>query len=111
MGCCLGALLLAGAPRLALLLWWVADPARIVGTFSGWAATVGNVTASGWIWPLAGLVLLPWTTVAFVFVAPGGLGALEWVILGIGLLLDLGAHGGGGRAYRKRQSTNSRRTQ
>jgi len=106
MGCCLGVLLLAGAPRIALLLWWFTDPARVVGTFSGWATTLGSVTAPGWIWPLAGLVLLPWATVAYVFVAPGGLSTLEWVVLGIALIMDLSTHGGGGREYQKRRSTS-----
>jgi hypothetical protein len=104
MGCCLGVLLLAGAPRVALVLWWFTNPARVVGTFHGWATTIGNVTAPGWIWPLLGFLLMPWTTVAFVFVAPGGITTLEWVVLGIALLLDLGAHGGGGRAYSERRS-------
>ena len=104
MGCCLGALLLGGAPRVALLLWWFVNPVRIVGTFAGWGTTAGNFTAPAWIWPLAGLLLLPWTTVAYVFVSPGGLTTLEWVILGIALIADLSAHGGGGRAYQQRRS-------
>lgn len=105
MGCCLGALLLAGAPRLALLLWWFLDPARVVGTFGGWTTTVGSVTAPTWAWPVAGLLLLPWLTVAYIFVAPGGLNTLEWILLGIALLFDLGTHGGGGRSYQKRRSS------
>jgi hypothetical protein len=106
MGCCLGVLLLGGAPRLALVLWWFMDPARIVGTFSGWTRTVGAVVAPSWIWPLAGLAVLPWTTVAYVFVAPGGLTVLEWVVLGIALLFDLSTHGGSGRAYQQRRSAS-----
>lgn len=91
MGCCLGVLLLAGAPRIALLVWWFADPARVSGTFPGW------------IWPVLGFLLLPWTTFAYVFVAPGGVAGFDWIILVIALLLDLGAHGGGGRAYSRRR--------
>ena len=45
MGCCLGVLLLGGAPRLALLLWWFVDPTRIIGAFAGWSTTVGTFTA------------------------------------------------------------------
>jgi hypothetical protein len=104
MGCCLGALLLAGAPRVALLAWWLWQPARVVGTFSSWTTSLGSVTAPHWIWPLAGFVVLPWTTVAYVFVAPNGLSTLEWVVLGIAFLFDLSAHGGGGRAYQRRRS-------
>jgi hypothetical protein len=101
MGCCLGVILLAGAPRLALAIWWFSDPTRIVGTFAGWITSYGGVTAPVWIWPLAGFLLLPWTTIAYVFVSPGGLTPVKWIILGIGLLLDLSAHGGGGRVYQQ----------
>jgi hypothetical protein len=104
MGCCLGALLLGGAPRLALLLWWFVDPVRVLGPFQGWSTTVGNLTFPAWIWPVAGFLLLPWTTIAYVFVAPGGITMLEWVVIAIALLLDLGTHGGGGRAYQSRRS-------
>lgn len=107
MGCCLGVLLLAGAPRLALLLWWFTDPARVTGVFAAWTRTVGSVTAPQWIWPALGLVFLPWTTIAFVFVAPGGITTLEWVVLVVALLIDLSTHGGGGRAYQQRRSSGA----
>lgn len=106
MGCCLGVLLLAGAPRIALAFWWFMDPARVDGTFGGWSTSVGNLTAPAWIWPLAGLIVVPWTTVAYIFVSPGGLTTLEWVVIGVALLLDLSTHGGSGRAYQQRRSSN-----
>lgn len=106
MGCCLGVLLLAGAPRVALALWWFMDPARIDATFRGWSTTAGSITAPAWIWPLVGLLLLPWTTVAYVFVSPAGLTTLEWVIMVIALLMDLSTHGGSGRAYQQRKSSS-----
>ncbi len=105
MGCCLVVLLVAGAPRVALFLWWLLDPARVDGTFSGWSTTVGSITGPDWTWPLIGLVFLPWTTVAYVFVSPGGMTILEWAVLVIALMVDLGAHGGSGRAYSKRRSS------
>jgi len=106
MGCCLGVLLLGGAPRIALLLWWFLEPARIEATFRGWSTTVGSITAPPWIWPLLGLLLVPWMTVAYIFVAPGGVTTLEWVVLVIALLMDLSTGGGGGRAYRNRRSSS-----
>lgn len=106
MGCCLGVLLLGGAPRVALLLWWFVDPARVDATFRGWTAAVGSVTAPTWIWPLVGLLVVPWTTVAYIFVSPGGISGLDWIILLIALLLDLSTHGGSGRAYRQRRATD-----
>jgi len=105
MGCCLGVLLLGGAPRIALALWWFMDPARIMATFAGWTTTLGGLTAPLWAWPLAGLLLLPWTTIAYVFVGPGGLTTLDIVILVIAFLIDLSAHGGGGRVYQQRRSS------
>jgi hypothetical protein len=105
MGCCLGVLLLAGAPRLALVVWWFTDPSRVLGTFAGWAANLGGWVTPGWIWPLAGLLLLPWTTVAFVFVSPGGVVGWEWAVIAFGLLLDLSTHGGSQQAYRRRRSS------
>jgi len=104
MGCCLGVLLLAGLPRVALFLWWFANPLRVDGAFSGWSTTVGSIAGPAFTWPLLGLIFLPWTTIAYVFVSPGGMTTLEWVVLFIALMLDLGAHGGGGRAYSKRRS-------
>lgn len=92
MGCCLFALLVAGAPRVALVVWWLSDPGRIYSTFSTW------------LWPILGFLILPWTTIAYVFVAPNGLSGLDWVILVVALLIDLSAHGGGGRAYQRRSS-------
>jgi hypothetical protein len=103
MGCCLGVLLLGGAPRLALLVWWFMDPARILATFSGWATTLGTFTFPVWVWPLAGFLVLPWTTIAYVFVSPGGMTTIGWVVVGVGLLLDLSTHGGSGRAYQQRR--------
>jgi hypothetical protein len=103
MGCCLGVLLLGGAPRIALLLWWFMDPARIDGTFRGWSTTVGALTAPAWILPLIGLLLVPWTTVAYVFVSPGGVSNLEWIILVFALLLDLSTHGGSNHAYQRQR--------
>ena len=105
MGCCLGLLLLGGAPRVALLLWWFVNPARIYATFNGWSTTAGGVTAGSWLWPLLGFLLLPWTPIAYVFVAPGGVSLIEWAILGIALLLDLSTHSGGGSYYRQRRSS------
>jgi len=87
-------------------LWWFMDPARIMATFAGWSTTLGSITAPPWVWPIAGLLLVPWTTIAFVFVSPGGISTLEWVVLGIALLMDLSAHGGGGRVYQQRRSTS-----
>jgi hypothetical protein len=90
MGCaCLFALLASGAPRLALILMWI---------FTGW---VGRAFDGSFILPLLGLIFLPLTTVIYVLVSPGGLSVFEWILLGVGVLIDLGAYGSG--AYGRRR--------
>lgn len=103
MGCCLILVLLAGAPRVAFLLWWFFDPARIAATFQSPFFGSAGALVPYWVWPLAGFIFLPWTTVAYIFVAPGGLTTVDWIILVIALLIDLGSHGGGGAEYRRRR--------
>lgn len=90
MGCCLFASLLAGAPRLAFLLWWLFQPARIEATFSSF------------VWPLLGVIFVPWTTVAYVAVAPGGVEWFDWLILGLAVLADISTYVGGGVSNNRR---------
>jgi len=86
MGCCAFALVLAGAPRLAMLVWWFVQPARFDATFTTW------------LWPVVGVIFLPWTALMYVFVYPGGISVVNWVFLGLALLIDIGSYGGGYRA-------------
>lgn len=103
MGCCLIAALVVGAPRLGLLVWWFADPLRFSMAFPSWSISP-SLPVAGWVVPVLGFLFLPWTTVAYLFVWPGGLSGLDWVILVLALLIDLSAHGGGGAAYKRRRS-------
>jgi hypothetical protein len=86
MGCCLFAVLLAGAPRIAFLLWWVFQPLRMQATFGTW------------IWPLLGVIVLPWTTIMYVIVAPGGLNVFDWILLALAVAVDLSTYAGNARA-------------
>src|SRR3954449_8057397 len=75
--CCL--VLSAGfiGPRFALLLWWVFGD-KVDAAFSSW------------IWPLLGLLLLPWTTIAYVL-AWGplhGVSGAGWLLVALGLFAD-----------------------
>ena len=105
MGCCLLAALLIGAPRLGIFIWWFADATRFAEAFPGWSLGA-NLPVPGWAMPLLGFVFLPWTTVAYLWVSPGGLSTLDWIILAIAFLIDLGTHGGGGQAYRRRRNAD-----
>jgi len=91
MGCCLFALVLAGAPRIALALWWLFEPGRFDSAFE-----------SGIIMPLLGLIFLPWVTLAWVFVSPGGVGGFDWIILALAVVIDLSSWGGGEYSRRRR---------
>jgi hypothetical protein len=92
MGCCLFAIILAGAPRFALLVWYLFQPLRVQAGFPNWFV------------PLAGFLFLPWTTLMYVFVYPGGLNWFDWVLLILALLVDLSSYGGGARARQMRRS-------
>jgi len=94
MGCCLFALLLAGAPRIAFLLWWLVQPGRI------------NLTFHTILWPLLGLLFLPWTTIMYVIVYPGGIHGFDWLFLALALAVDLGTYFGNGASARRRSSAS-----
>ena len=79
-------------PRLLLLVAWSNDPAF-------WERTLGSLPllAAGWL-------LLPTTTLAYGLLAPNGLTLLNWVWLGLALLIDLATWGIGALAARKETS-------
>jgi hypothetical protein len=87
--CCLVSTLLLLGPRAGILVWWLMQNER-------W-----NLTFQGWIVPLIGFIIAPWTTLAYVAVYPGGIQLFDWIILGIAVLLDLGSWFGG---YRNRRN-------
>ncbi len=86
--CLLITLMLLG-PRFAILVWWPVDPVR-------WEAAF----ASFWV-PFLGFLVVPWTTLTYVAVAPTGVVAgFDWFWLSIALVTDLASLSGG--AYRSR---------
>jgi hypothetical protein len=89
MCCVLAALLLIG-PRLAAVVWYFVDTAR-------WSAAFNNI-----LWPILGVILLPWTTMAYVFMSPGGVDGLQWLVVVIGLIADLSSSGGGWMSRNRR---------
>ncbi|GAA2308456.1 hypothetical protein OKJ48_43265 [Streptomyces kunmingensis] len=89
MGCCIFAAMAAIGPRVALVLTWL-------------FTTLVDRAFTGVLLPLLGLILLPWTTLGFVFAyAPvAGVHGVGWLVVLIGLLLDLSSYGGGARSRR-----------
>jgi hypothetical protein len=76
-------------PRIALLVWWIFGDKV-------------DLAFDTWIWPLLGLLLLPWTTLAYVLVwSPVvGVDGAEWIVVALGFLLDVLTYSG--RAARSR---------
>lgn len=86
MGCLL-ILLATVFPRVAAVLYWIFEPTRWKVAFDG-----------SWIWPVLGILVLPVTTIVWVIVAPGGVRGLDFLWLGIGVLIDAGS---GARAAKR----------
>jgi hypothetical protein len=90
--CCLA--LTAGflGPRVALFIWWV----------------FGNKVDAAfdtWIWPLLGLIFLPWTTLAYVL-AWGPINAVSgagWLVVALGFAADVATYSA--RAAKSRYQT------
>lgn len=99
MGCCLFAAVLAGAPRLANVIWWLFRPAYWFAGFSGWPIV-------WWLWPTLGIAFLPWTTLMYVIVYPNGLSLINWVFLGLAFAVDIASYGSGEKGRRDRLSSN-----
>ena len=79
--CCLA--LVAGflGPRLALFMWWVFG-SKVDAAFDTW------------IWPLLGLIFLPWTTLAYVL-AWGPMNAVSgagWLVVALGFAADIATY-------------------
>jgi len=94
LGCgCLLVLLGSAFPRVALALAWIFTD-RVDVAFDG-----------GVLLPFAGLVLLPYTTLFWVFAhAPvGGVTGFGVIVVAFGLLLDLAHLFGGGREGSRRR--------
>lgn len=97
--CCLVTTLLLLGPRLAILAWWFMDSARFNLAFQAWPHPL-QLAFPLWVWPLLGGIFLPWTTLSYLIVFPGGVVGQDWLWLALGLLVDLASHSGG--AYRNR---------
>ena len=89
--CCFFATLFFFGPRLAFLIYWLIPIGRlrIAATFNTF------------IWPLLGLIFLPWTTLMYVIVFP--VVSFDWLWLGLALLADISSYAAG--AARRRDAS------
>lgn len=81
-------------PRLAILVWWFFDKAR-------WEFAFPNFLVA-----FIGFFLAPWTTLMYVAVFPGGVTGFDWIVLGIGVAVDIGSWSGGARSGRNYQTAS-----
>ena len=90
---CLFVLITMLSPRLGIVVLWL---------FTDYVTRVFDT----WIWPLAGLIFLPWTTLMYVLVAApvGGITFWGWFLVALGLILDINAHA---QTYANRQQAMS----
>ena len=88
--CCLFSSLVFLGPRAAVLVWWLLQPARWDASFS-----------SFW-WAFLGFLFAPWTTLAWVAVAPGGIVGFDYVIVGLGIFADIASYSAS--AYERQQA-------
>jgi uncharacterized BrkB/YihY/UPF0761 family membrane protein len=86
--CCAFLSLLLFGPRVVGAFWWLFQPAM-------WEATFRNWMNPWWIWPMLGIIFVPWTTLMYVIVAPGGLNLWDWIFIGIAVVADVASYGGG----------------
>ena len=78
--CCFFAALVFFGPRLGFLIYWLIPAGRLK------IAAMFNT----FIWPLLGLIFVPWTTLMYVILFP--IVSWDWLWLGLALLADIGSY-------------------
>ena len=88
--CCFFLTLMFFGPRLAFLIYWLVRPGYVSMVFQTW------------IWPLLGLIFLPWTTLMWVLVyGANGIIGFDWLWLGLALAADIASYTSG--AYKRKE--------
>ncbi len=79
--CCFFLLFVLLGPRFAVLAIWIFGD-RVELAFDGW------------LLPLLGLLFLPWTTLMYLLVwsFPGGVDGAEWLVVALGVVLDIATY-------------------
>ena len=90
--CCFVLVLGLLGPRVALLAWWLFGDKV-------------DLAFDTWLWPLLGLIFLPWTTLAYVL-AWGPVNAVSgagWLVVALGFAADIATYSA--RAAKSRYQT------
>ena len=89
--CCFFLLFAALGPRFAIIAVWLFGD-RV------------DLAFDSWVWPFLGLLFAPWTTVMYLLAwSPGGVSGAEWILVGLGVALDVATYGA--RSARSRYAT------
>ena len=77
---CLFAMFAGLFPRLGTLLLWLARPAMVNTAFNG-----------SWLWPILGIIFLPFTTLMYIILASGvgGLTGWDWLWIVMAVVIDV----------------------
>ena len=86
--CCFITALFFVGPRLAILVWYIFSPLYVNGAFDNF------------IWGFLGWLFLPWTTLMYISIYPGGIMGFDWILLGLGVFADIFSYLG---SYRERE--------
>lgn len=91
--CCAITILMLFGPRLAILIWWIINPALFSSAFNTW------------IWPLVFAIFAPFTMIFFLIswrLHPG-ISGFDWVLIAIGIILDISSYTGTGAGRHRRE--------
>lgn len=88
---CLYLLFALISPRLLLAALWLFSPYVMPNAFKFW------------LWPLIGLIFMPWLTLALVWSYNVGFGPIQIVAIVIAVLLDFGSNGEAERRRRRKR--------
>lgn len=77
-------------PRAITVIWWIIEPSRFSDAFSSF------------VWPLLGLIFLPWTTLMYVILWSFGTGVhgLDWLFFALAVVADISVYASGSRVRR-----------
>ena len=79
--CCFVLVLGFLGPRVAFLVYWLAYPTKTMLAFN-----------DAWIVPVLGVILLPWTSLAWVLLWPTG--GFSWILIAGAFALDIATYFG-----------------
>lgn len=88
--CCFLTVLILLGPRFAAVVWWLLRPG------------VWSLAFSSIIWPILGIIFLPWTTLMYVILFPWTGNFWEWLFMILAVVADIASYGGGGWGNRDR---------